>query len=151
MRNSKWLGFAAGCAMSIAPLLAQDPAQEAKNQKLVTDWYREVIAYGHVELAPKYMAASYIEHDPNILAGKASGGTKEFVAFHGKNPPKPIQASLPAKPVAAFAKGDYVVLSWEHDDKDPKSGTPYKYITYDITRVKDGKVQEHWDSLKKKE
>jgi len=143
-RSAKWLGLTVGCAMLCAPLWAQDAAQEAKNQKLVMDWYREVIAFGHVDLASKYMASDYIEHDPNL-----TGGLKEFLAFHGKMPPKPIQAALPMKPVEAFAKGDYVIMAWEHNDKDPKTGSAYKFITYDITRVKNGKIQEHWDSLRK--
>lgn len=146
--SARWLGLIAACAFSCATLFAQDAAMAAKNQKLVMDWYREVIAFGHVDLASKYMADSFLEHDPNIIAGKPVGGKQEFVAFHGKNPPRPIQPALPMKPIQAFAKGDYVVLVWEHNDKDPKSGTPYKFITYDITRVKNGKIQEHWDSLK---
>jgi predicted SnoaL-like aldol condensation-catalyzing enzyme len=149
LRSAKWLVFISGWVMCCSMVSAQDAALEAKNQKLVTDWYREVIAFGHVDLASKYMADDYIEHDPNLIGDKPVGGTKEFVAFHGKNPPRPIQAALPVKPVQSFAKGDYVIMAWEHDDKDPKSGTPYKFITYDITRVKNGKIQEHWDSLKK--
>jgi predicted SnoaL-like aldol condensation-catalyzing enzyme len=135
------LALAAGCGA----LAAQDNSVlEGKNQKLVMDWYREVIAFGHVDLASKYMADTYVEHDPNI-----TGGRKEFVAYYGKTPARPIQAALPIQPVQAFAKGDYVVLAWEHSDHDPKTNSPYKYTTYDMARVKDGKIQEHWDSLRK--
>src|SRR5262249_8270980 len=35
-----------GCAV----LNAQDPKQEAKNQQMVLDWYREVVTFGHVDL-----------------------------------------------------------------------------------------------------
>ncbi len=135
------VALAVGCISAAAQ---SNPAQEAKNQKLVMDWYREVIAFGHVDLAPKYMADTFVEHDPNL-----TGGRKEFVAFHGKTPTRPIQAALRTRPVQAFAKGDYVVLVWEHSDNDPQTSTPYKYITYDVVRVKDGKIQEHWDSLRK--
>ena len=128
-----------GCAM----LSAQNAQQEAKNQQMVLDWYREVIAFGHVDLASKYMADTFIEHDPNI-----HGGRQEFVASYGKNPPKPIQAKLPTSPTNTFAKGDYVVMLWEHPDKDARTGTPYSFFTYDVTRVKDGKIQEHWNNLR---
>ena len=125
-------------------LNAQNMQQESKNLKMVLDWYREVITFGHVDMASKYMADNYMEHDPNL-----AGGRKEFVAFYGKNPPRPIQASLPTQPAKSFAKGDYVVLVWEHPDKDAISGTPYSYFTYDVVHVKDGKIQEHWSSLPK--
>lgn len=134
-----------GCALVLAAagggtLKAQGGfAQEAKNQQLVLNWYREVIAYGHVDLASKYMADDYVEHNPNYAGGRA-----EFVAHFGKMPAKPIQAKLPKQPDRAFAKGDYVVLVWELDGED-KSGKAFKYNTFDVVRVQNGKIQEHWD------
>jgi predicted SnoaL-like aldol condensation-catalyzing enzyme len=140
-----WPGILLALAAGWVPVAAQDnPALEGKNQKLVMDWYREVIVFAHVDLAAKYMADTYVEHDPNV-----TGGRKEFVAYHGKTPARPIQAALPNRPVQVFAKGDYVVLAWEHSDNDPKTNSPYKFTTYDVVRVKDGKIQEHWNSLKK--
>ncbi len=132
------------CALVLAAagggtLRAQGAAQEAKNQQLVLNWYREVIANGHVELAPKYMADDYIEHNPNYAGGRA-----EFVAHFGKAPVKPVNAALPKQPDRAFAKGDYVVLVWELDGED-KSGKAFKYNTFDVVLVRNGKVQEHWD------
>lgn len=144
--QSSHVKFVGGIALAalLCPLLsAGATAQEAKNQALVMNWYREVIAFGHVDLASKYMATGYVEHDPNI-----PGGLAGFVKHYSATPPRPIQAQLPKAPVQAFAKGDYVTLVWERDDKDPKTSTPYTYITYDVVRVKGGKIQEHWDSLR---
>jgi len=142
---ARWTAILAALAAGGFSAAAQgNSVDEAKNQKLVMDWYREVIAFGHVDLAPKYMADAYVEHDPNI-----TGGRTEFVSYYSKTPPRSIQAALRTRPVQAFAKGDYVVLVWEHSDNDPQTSTPYKYITYDVVRVKDGKIQEHWDSLRK--
>ncbi len=143
-----WGGFKMlGCAVILAAgcgaLRAQDGAQEAKNQKLVLEWYREVIVNGHVELAPKYMAANYVEHDPNI-----NGGQAEFVAYYGKMPKKPVKSALPTQPDRMFTKADYVVLVWELGDKDAK-GNMYKYNVFDVVRVSDGKIAEHWNSVGK--
>jgi predicted SnoaL-like aldol condensation-catalyzing enzyme len=93
-----------------------------------------------VDHAAKYMADDYIEHDPSI-----SGGRSGFVQHYGNASARPAQA----KPVEAFAKGDYVVLAWEHSDADPKTSTPYKFFTYDVVRVKNGKIQEHWNNAKR--
>ena len=136
-------GMLAVAALQSSPLCAAETPQELKNQALAMNWYREVIAFGHVELAPKYMAATYVEHDPNI-----TGGLAGFVKHYGAMPARPIQAQLPTAPVQAFTKGDYVTLVWEHDDKDPKTSTPYKFITYDVVRVKNGKIQEHWNNAR---
>src|ERR1700730_11021430 len=110
------------------PLVAQSSsAQESKNQQMVLNWYRDVIMSGHVDQASKYMADDYIEHAPTI-----SGGRAGFVQHYSSASARPAQA----KPNEAFAKGDYVVLAWEHSDKDPQTSTPYKYFTYDVVRVK---------------
>src|SRR5262249_22643676 len=122
---------------------AQDPKQEAKNQQMVLDWYREVVTFGHTDLAPKYMADTFIEHDPEI-----TGGLKEFVAAYGKAHPRPIQRKLPITPVA-FTKCDYTVMAFEHPDNDVRRGTLYTYFTYDVVRVKEGKIQEHWNSVRR--
>ena len=127
---------AGGCL----PLAAQSSsAQESKNQQMVLSWYRDVIVSGHVDQAPKYMADDYIEHDPTI-----SGGRTGFVQHYSNASARPPMS----KPVEAFAKGDYVVLTWERSDNDPKSSTAYKYFMYDVVRVKNGKIQEHWDNVK---
>jgi len=127
---------AGGCL----PLAAQSSsAQESKNQQMVLSWYRDVIVSGHVDQAPKYMADDYIEHDPAI-----SGGRTGFVQHYSNASARPPMS----KPAEAFAKGDYVVLVWERSDNDPKTSTPYKYFMYDVARVKNGKIQEHWDNVK---
>jgi len=141
--------FAKGLAIAVflmfecAILSAQNPKQEAKNQQMVLDWYREVVTFGHADLASKYMADTFIEHDPEI-----TGGLKQFVAAYGKAHPRPIQRKLPITPLA-LTKGDYVLMAWEHSDNDARTGTPYTYFTYDVVRVKDGKIQEHWNSVRR--
>ena len=143
----------AGClvllALSCAPLASQSKSmtpQEQKNLKMVLDWWREVIVAHHVELAPKYQAEDYIQHNPNIATGRAA-----FVEFFGAlGPPQPIAPTLAHPPVKAFGKGDYVVLIWEHEGKDPGDASKtYKYNSFDALRIQNGKVQEHWDDAVK--
>jgi len=114
--------------------------QEEKNKALVMNWWRDVVANGKTDLAGKYMADEYVEHDPNI-----GGGRKEFLQYYGRPAVRP-KAS--AKPVLSFGKGDYVVLVWEHDDQDA-SGKAIKYDTYDVLLVRNGKIQEHWNDVKR--
>ena len=67
------------------PQVAPMNAQEKKNLDMVLNWWRECIYAGHFELAPKYQAESYIQHNPNISTGRAA-----FVAFFTKLGRKPI-------------------------------------------------------------
>ena len=118
-------------------------AQEQKNLKIVLDWWREVLQAHHLELAPKYQAADYIQHNPNIPTGRDA-----FVQFFGQRgqPVNPIPDVLANPPVVQFAKGDYVGLIWEREGKDPADPSKtYKYNTFDLLRIQNGKVQEHWD------
>jgi len=134
--------------MSTLPVSAQSNmnAQEQANVKFVLDWWREVIQSRHVELAPKYQAEDYIQHNINIQTGRA--GFQKF--FGGLGQPVPIAAELTNKPAVAFGKGDFVVVIWEREGKDPVDPTKtYKYNTYDLLRLQNGKVQEHWDWAQK--
>ena len=140
--NLKLLGgLMALLALGCASLGAQsNAAQEKKNQELALNWYRDVILSGHVDQASRYMADDYAEHDPRI-----SGGRTGFLEHYKDASARPAAK----KPAESFAKGDYVVMVWEHDDKDPKTSTPYKFFTYDVVRVKNGKIQEHWNNAKR--
>ena len=133
----------AGLALLVAgggaSLFAETP-QETKNQELAQSWYRDTVILGHVDQASKYMADNYVEHDPRISGGKAG-----FVRYYQNAASRPAEA----KQITAFGQGDYVIIVWSRDDKDPNSQTPYKYTTYDVVRVKNGKIQEHWNNAKK--
>jgi len=125
-------------------------AQEKKNLDMVMTWWREVLYAGHLDLAPKYQAENYIQHNPNINTGRAA-----FVEFFGKigqKPIDPIPAAMPKDrmPVVAGAKGGYVWLIFEQEAKDPRDASrTYHFNTFDVLRIENGKVQEHWDSAQK--
>src|ERR1700749_1942487 len=94
MKSLKFI-IAAGTLIlcSAAALLGQKAGQDAKNQQLALNWYREVIANGHVELANKYMSDDFVEHSANV-----SGSRADFVAYYGKKTAKPVQTALPHQP-----------------------------------------------------
>jgi predicted SnoaL-like aldol condensation-catalyzing enzyme len=151
MKSWKFLITAGTLALcSAAALLGQQTAQETKNRQLALNWYREVIVARHVDLANKYMSDDFAEHSANV-----SGGRADFVAYYGKTPAKPIQAALSQQPYKIIAKGDYVVLVWEIEgtayeiEDETATGKKYKYNNFDVVRIANGKIAEHWDSLLK--
>ena len=127
-------------------LTSQDP-KVAANKKLVYDFWREVLEGGHMELADKYMAESYIQHNPNVPTGR-----RAFVEFFSRiDVPKPIAPRIKAPLVAIVADGDYVVLAFAREVADPSDPTK-KYTTtwFDMFRIQDGKIAEHWDPAQKR-
>lgn len=129
-----------------AAMLASENAQLAANKRLVYDFWREVLEAGHLDLAPKYLAEGYAQHNPNVPSGR-EGFTKFFGQFAQ---PKPISERVAAPLVAIVAEGDLVMLSFVSERPDPKDKTQ-KYTTtwFDLFRVQDGRITEHWDSAPK--
>lgn len=118
----------------------------AKNKRLVYDFWREVFEGGHLELASKYLAKSYIQHNPNVPTGR--DGFVQFFSQYSK--PKPIAASIQAPLVSIVAERDLVILSFVKEHGDPKdSASKYTTTWFDMFRVTDGKIVEHWDSALK--
>ena len=144
-------GALALVAMTSLPLAAQSKnmtPQEQKNLKMALDWWREGFIAGHAEVIDKYLAADMIQHNPNM--GNGNEQIKQF--FKNRTPMNPIPAVIPADrmPAMAFAKGDYVVLVWEREAKDPAEPSKmYKYDDFDLFRVANGKFVEHWDGAMK--
>jgi predicted SnoaL-like aldol condensation-catalyzing enzyme len=127
---------------SQSQLLTSADPRLAANKRLVYDFWREVLEAGHMDLAPKYMLESYIQHNPNVPTGRAA-----FVDFFSKmSKPKPIEPTIKAPLVAIVAERDLVVLSFVRKAADPKDKTKtYTTTWFDMFRVDGGKVAEHWD------
>ena len=127
-------------------LLQSSDPKLAQNKKLLYDFWREVFEAGHLELADKYMAETYIQHNPNVPTGR-----KAFVDFFSKfKKPEPIADTIKAPVVAIIAEGDMVVISFARELADPKDATK-KYSTtwFDMFRIENGKIAEHWDAATK--
>ncbi len=129
------------------PQVAPMNAQEKKNLQFVLKFWREVFVAGHTDLIPKYVAADYIQHKPNVPAGRE--GLIEYI--RKTTPPmNPIPAKLPNVPVVMAAKGDYVYLIFEKLEKSPlKASDTYYSTIMELVRLQNGKIQEHWDSARK--
>src|ERR1700685_2602065 len=129
------------------PQTAPANKAEKKNLDMVLEWWRVVIQGGHLDEPSKYQAEDYIQHNPNVNTGRAA-----FVAFFSKftKPKDPIPDKLVNPPVVAGAKGDFVWLIWETGSNDPRDPSKtYHSNSFDVLRIQNGKVQEHWDSAQK--
>src|SRR5689334_17422505 len=131
MKRMRLLILALILACGLAPAESINPAtklqtapmsaKEKTNLDTVLAWWRDVLFAGHYDLASKYQAADYIQHNPNANTGR-DGFIAYFKALN-RPPVNPIPKQLPADqmPVVMGARGDYVWLIFEHEDKDPRN------------------------------
>ena len=127
-------------------LLASPDPKLAANKKLVFDAWRVIVQGAHVEQASKYFTESYIQHNPNVPTGRAN-----MVKFMKESRPvRPIAPNITFPVVSIVAERDMVMLAtvtYGPDPVDPKK----KYATthFDLFRIENGKIAEHWDNLPK--
>jgi predicted SnoaL-like aldol condensation-catalyzing enzyme len=123
-------------------LLQSNDPKLAANKKLVYDCWRELLEAGHLELADKYLSETYMQHNPNVPTGR-----KGFVDFFSKfAKPQPVADTIKAALVAITAEGDLVTISFAAKLPDPADPTKtYTTTAFDMFRIENGKLAEHWD------
>jgi predicted SnoaL-like aldol condensation-catalyzing enzyme len=121
-------------------LLPSAEATLAANKKLVFDFWREVLQAHHVDRAPAYLAEDCIQHNPNVATGRAA-----FLELLGRLPREPIKDTIDDL-VSIVAERDLVVLAFRRELPDlAREGQSYTTTWFDMFRVADGKIVEHWD------
>src|ERR1700680_3470912 len=72
--SMKWTGALAalglGCWILSAQSVGKLTAQEQKNQEIATKEMKEILQYGHIEVATDVMAPGYIQHNPKVPGGR---------------------------------------------------------------------------------
>ena len=126
----------------LAMLRSADPAL-AKNKRLVFDFWRIVFEGGHMDRAPEFMTESYVQHNPNVESGRAA-----FIATIGKvRKPKPVEPLIKVPVVSITADRDIVTVATVRKVRDSRHPEHIYYMTwFDMFRIENGKIAEHWDS-----
>jgi predicted SnoaL-like aldol condensation-catalyzing enzyme len=129
-----------------AALLASPDPQLAANKRLAYDFFRVILRGQQLDRAAEFMAEDYIQHNPNADTGLA-GFLAYFREFGGG--PQEVPETLDGL-VAIQAEGDLVTLSFVREYDDPGiPGETYTTTWFDMFRIADGKIVEHWDPAQK--
>jgi len=129
-----------------AALLKSDNPKEAANKKLVFDMWRAIIQGGHTEMAEQYFTKDYIQHNPNVATGRDA--MVEYMKKTRK--PKPIADKILFDVISIVAEGDMVMIATVSKEDDPdKPGATWVGTHFDLFRIENGKIAEHWDSVPK--
>src|SRR6188474_2865574 len=105
-------------------MLRRADAKLAANKRFVYDFWREVFEAAHMDLAPRYMAEGYIQHNPRVPTGRQA-----FIDFFSKvRKPAPIEPRVKAPLVAILADGDLVSMFFVREYPEPTDPSK-KYTT----------------------
>jgi predicted SnoaL-like aldol condensation-catalyzing enzyme len=148
IRNIATIGMAGAVLLGSSLLLAQqftNTAEEQKNEDLVLNLYRDVLQYHHFELASKYIAADYIQHNYSDPQGRDP--LMEHIQKERPSPPEPLQPQMKNRPQLIITKGDIVLMMSSRQVKDPNDPSKtYQANHFEMVRVENGLAKEHWDS-----
>jgi predicted SnoaL-like aldol condensation-catalyzing enzyme len=148
------LAFTGAAFAQVPPTAAPDQAallksadpKLAANKKLVYDMYRAIIQAGRTDLAPQFFTEDYIQHNPNVATGRDA-----LVAYIKQTRPvTPISPTMTFPVIAIMAEGDLVtvaIVSYAPDPENP--GKKYANTHFDMYRIENGKIAEHWDHIPK--
>jgi len=136
---------------------AHNTPQEEANKKLVRDFYNaldDAQAEGKIRekiegIIEKYIAVDYIQHQEGGKQGRA--GMLETVRSQPAGPPPAASTPTfnmrqPGKLVAIMAEGDRVIQVTSRERPDPATGGTKPTYIWNMFRIKDGMLAEHWDS-----
>lgn len=125
-------------------MLASDDPKLAANKRLVYDMYRIVLQAGLADRAGEFISVDYVQHNPNAAQGLA--GLVDYV--RASRPERPIKDTLDLPLIHLMAEGDFVTTAFVRPEKDAE-GRTYYTTWFDLYRIENGKIAEHWDPMLK--
>jgi predicted SnoaL-like aldol condensation-catalyzing enzyme len=119
-------------------------ADERRNLELATIELKDMLQYGHLDLADQVMDPGYIQHNPMVPQGRDG-----FLGFMSRTPgrtPREIKPEWLNPPSLTLVSGPYVLMMWDRMAEDPNDATQqYAWNHFDVVRVENGLIKEHWD------
>jgi predicted SnoaL-like aldol condensation-catalyzing enzyme len=111
-----------------------------RNKGLVRDFYTTVLVGRDVDAAPRFLRTDYIQHNPQVPTG-LKGFMDTFRARFAQKLPDDYKREL----LNVIGEDNMVVIyvrqTWTSHD-----GQHHQALGFDMFRVEDGKIAEHWDA-----
>ena len=104
----------------------------------------ELLKAGLWERAGEFIRDDYVQHNPQ--AGQGLAGVQDYI--RKTRPHREIKDTLELPLIDLIAEGDRVMTAFVRPEKDA-SGATYYSTWFDLYRIEDGKIAEHWDPMLK--
>ena len=124
-------------------------AEEEKTLVVATTEFKDILQNAHMELAETFLHPDYLQHNANFPQGREAL-IRIMRQRPGRRPgeEKPITPVWPDPPFLTLVNGPYSMMVWERTAKDPDDPSrDYKDYHWDMVRVENGVVREHWDEF----
>ncbi len=124
--------FVVACALSLFSVAAN--ADTDASRALVMLALQEALVKANPEVVPQYWSEDYIQHNPDMANGmEAQKGLIQYLAGSGK---------FAAEYARVIADDDIVAVHARYTGFGPNAT-----IGFDVFRVENGMIVEHWDNL----
>ena len=140
--NARLIGaFAVGFTVSMAAqAAAADDTLTERNKAVVRDFYTTVLIGRDVDAAPRFVRPDYIQHNPQV-----STGLKGFMDTFRQRFAQKLPSDYKRELLNVVGDKDLVVIyvrqTWTGSD-----GQRHQALGFDMFRVRDGVITEHWDA-----
>jgi predicted SnoaL-like aldol condensation-catalyzing enzyme len=126
--------------LGLVETASADEALTARNKALVREFYTAVLINRQVDAAPQFLRVDCIQHNPNMPT-RLKGFVDAFRERFAQKLPSDYKREL----LNVVGDNDMVVVyvrqTWTSRDGQHKEA-----LGFDMFRVQDGKIAEHWDA-----
>jgi predicted SnoaL-like aldol condensation-catalyzing enzyme len=116
-----------------------DEALTTRNKAVVRDFYTTVLIGRDVEAAPRFLRPDYIQHNPQVPTG-----LKGFMDTFRERFAQKLPADYKRELLNVIGDNDMVVV-YVRQMWTGREGQHHQALGFDMFRVQDGKIAEHWD------
>jgi len=117
-----------------------DEALTTRNKEVVRNFYTTVLIGRDVDAAPKFLRPDYIQHNPQVPTG-----LKGFMDTFRARFAQPLPPDYKRELLNVVGDNDMVVV-YMRQTWTGKDGQHHQALGFDMFRVQDGMIAEHWDA-----
>ena len=114
--------------------------ETARNKAIVRDFYTTVLIGRDVGAAPRFLRPGYIQHNPDVPTG-----LKGFMEFFRARFAQPLPPDYKRELLNLIGENDMVVV-YVRQTWTSRDGQHHQALGFDMFRVQDGMIAEHWDA-----
>jgi predicted SnoaL-like aldol condensation-catalyzing enzyme len=135
--------FALGLLLFVfAHVIRADAALTERNKALVRDFYTTVLIGRNVEAAPRFLRPDYIQGNPG---NHVPTGLKGFMDAFRERFSQKLPPDYKRELLNVVGDNDMVVI-YVRQTWTGKDGKHHQALGFDMFRVQDGMIAEHWDA-----